>query len=73
MFHKGQQVIEHLIGAGFTTTAIFTVLKVSKGEVWLDNDSGNDPNGPFDVETGQYAGFCVPGFSKRITQGEDAT
>lgn len=65
---KGMRVCAILRGAGTETAEIVTVLRVSKGQVWLDNGAGNDPSGPFDAKTGYQVEQSPFGFSRRIIQ-----
>lgn len=61
---KGQVVTVALSGAGVVTREQRTILKVDKHGIWLDNGSGNDPTGPFDLATLRMSGAF--GFSQRI-------
>lgn len=65
-FRAHQTVWVALCGAGVTSYEEHTVLHNRRGEVWLDNGSGNDPTGPFDPETGKYGGSTVFGFSMKL-------
>lgn len=52
-FKKGQKVLSKFYLAGVVSEETFTVLKVDKKGVWLDNGLGNRPTGPFDPITGE--------------------
>jgi len=55
MFEKGQKVKLIASVMGIKTEYVETVLRVDKKGVWLDNGPGNDPSGPYDSLTGQWA------------------
>ena len=67
MFKVGQEVIQLLTGAGFTTDETYTILEIKRGKIWLDNGPGNDPSGPFN-KNGQYEGDTMSGFTQRIKE-----
>jgi len=62
----GQQVTVLIRGAGVVSNETWTVGKISNGKIWLDSGPGNDPMGPFDLETGRYRGHTFPGFSMKL-------
>ena len=66
-FTKGQ-IVRLLTNAfGITSEEEERILEVIDYAVWLDNGLGNDPSGPFCVESGHYKGEALPGFTMRIT------
>lgn len=69
-FRKGQIVRKLLRGAGVTTEEEVTVLAVRKGQVWLDNGRGNDPDGPYAADTGRFVGDSFGGFVKNIAAAD---
>ena len=65
-FKKGMDVTESLIGVYGVSTTQGTVLRVDKKGAWIDNGVGNDPSGPFDINTGEYLGHSFPDIIRRI-------
>lgn len=65
-FVENQKVNLVLRGGGFATRETYIILEIIDGKVWLDNGFGNDPTGPFNLETGEYEESIVPGFFQRI-------
>lgn len=53
-FRKGQKVVIEVHCAGIVTKEEGVVSEVTKKGVYLDNGEGNDPNGPFDKNTGEH-------------------
>ena len=67
MFEKGQSVKLISNVMGIKTEYAETVLRVDKKGVWLDNGPGNDPSGPYDPLTGQWAdNHVIPMSTQRI-------
>lgn len=52
---------------GIRTAETKTVLRTDEEGVWLDNGYGNDPDGPYDPESGKYLGDLFMG-SRRIAK-----
>ena len=68
-FKKGQKVRLLTHGYGLVSEEEETVLDVTNYAVWLDNGIGNDPTGPFCLESGHYKGATQPGFTMVIEEG----
>ena len=51
----GQKVTRAIRIMGIETEEDATILEIDDRGVWLDNGYGNDPSGPFDPQTGQWA------------------
>lgn len=63
-FIKGQTVVQKFNYAGLTTEETFSILRIDKKGVWLDNGDGNDPSGPFNPTTGRHVEYS----EKRIVE-----
>jgi hypothetical protein len=64
---KAEQVRLIITIGGIRTAETKCVLRVDEDGVWLDNGYGNDPDGPYDSETGEYLGDLFMG-SRRIAK-----
>jgi hypothetical protein len=51
---KGQKVVIEVHVGGIVTEEEGVVSEINKKGVYLDNGEGNDPNGPFDKNTGEH-------------------
>lgn len=68
MVREGDIVFLQVCVMGITTEEERIVLRVDDDGIWLDNGPGNDPSGPYDTETGEWAdNHVIPGASQRIS------
>lgn len=56
---KGDVVTVRLVGPGVTTNELDSIVKVTKGKLWISAAE------PFD-HSGKYLGFQIPGFCMSV-------